>query len=70
MMGDHLHAGADFDRALEMDMSILQTADKINRTHRALPNPHIYTKNEARVIFFKINVVLVKYMGSNYSHVI
>ena len=70
MMGDHLHAGKDFDQALEMDVRMVQTADKINQTYKTLPNPHIYTKSVARVLFFRLNVVLVKYMASNYSHVI
>jgi tetratricopeptide (TPR) repeat protein len=70
MTGDHLHAGSDFDQALESDSSILHIADKLNRTRRILPQPHLYDKNEVRRLFFKANVVLVKYMGSNYSDVI
>jgi tetratricopeptide (TPR) repeat protein len=69
-MGDHLHAGVDFDYALNMSSKLIRIANQINISQKAIQNPHISTKNEARTLFFKVSVILVKYIGSDYPHVI
>ena len=70
MMGNQSQAGPDFDHALQDNWKLVQLADKVNRSTRTIPNIQSFSKDEARRLFFKMSVVLVKYSGNDYLHVL